>query len=952
MNNIDIIKKLNNIPKDPAPISSPQFTGIPTTPTPDGNNNRQIANSEYVHSVVEESVVELNNKLEELNEKVESFDDNLDIATLQENIKNEALNKLDGDLVGKLSNNSIKILYSDITLQENAIIKYIELIIELLFKIEVPNTNINRHKEDLPSKKVILVNYFNTMYSAYGYCTKGTMLYTDFYNKFITWYNYMNEVEVYCQQVMVDIVECMVSVKADKNFDTIFNTLTDNGTMGGIYLVGEGDNRKIYVDGRYINLKGAKCTNDNGNTTIGIGIDGNIDMDVKNFTLQGRTLESIVTESISSSDVINEVVTTVLTTIEDKVNNTIKKIESIEEAMKTIVEDVRANIYDDILTESQIKSLQTLYSDVLSRYNAVITEIESTTRVSGITDEEKNVLNSYKSNVISSFDILTTVYDQTQNSPSVSSFDNFNKAISTHNSYIGVARAYCKTIQSNIIERLTSNKLSANKESIINVLNGDSEDVSMYIDGDRILLNGEHIRSNDFKSKNSINTNCVYSEYIRSNNIVNRLTNNCNIIINEGTGNDVCNFKNNSVYSSLQNAINCMPNIIQNDVEIYLQNNITENIRLNSFVGGNIKIFMNGFKIYGNILIKNCSSLIEFYGIDEDEHPTSKLRPCISPYDMITYNNKNFTVLAINSHNVYFRDVQLYGKVASEEDYYNVSGTNYVLGSSKGSNIEIEYCSVGHTDNGLYADKCGKIESRDMLGYIDYSGEGTIYTNKDAYRAADGGFISIGGLTRISGFIKSTEFGGVHYLCSITEPDEETSVSVLSTDIKSSSYSSPQSVLYYPMNTKTYYKESLTWNNGAIFESDSKNTISIPFWFFENQFEQLKGKNIDKIQFIIDRTKHSRTTEDFSIYLKYHNYNNINEAQNAIQYNNTGVPLSDWKFKVNIQSNYNLLYINIENGDLIDQINRGNVKGFALDNGDINQYAEFNMLAVNIYYKN
>ena len=154
------------------------------------------------------------------------------------------------------------------------------------------------------------------------------------------------------------------------------------------------------------------------------------------------------------------------------------------------------------------------------------------------------------------------------------------------------------------------------------------------------------------------------------------------------------------------------------------------------------------------------------------------------------------------------------------------------------------------------------------------------------------------------------------------------------------------------MNIKTYYKESLSWNNGAIFESDSKNTISIPFWFFENQFEQLKGKNIDKIQFIIDRTKHSRTTEDFSIYLKYHNYNNINEAQNAIQYNNTGVPLSDWKFKVNIQSNYNLLYINIENGDLIDQINRGNVKGFALDNGDVNQYAEFNMIAVNIYYKN
>ena len=45
MNNIDIIKKINSIPENPAPLSSPQFTGIPTTPTPNGENNKQVANS-------------------------------------------------------------------------------------------------------------------------------------------------------------------------------------------------------------------------------------------------------------------------------------------------------------------------------------------------------------------------------------------------------------------------------------------------------------------------------------------------------------------------------------------------------------------------------------------------------------------------------------------------------------------------------------------------------------------------------------------------------------------------------------------------------------------------------------------------------------------------------------------------------------------------------------------
>ena len=951
MNNIDIIKKINSIPENPAPLSSPQFTGIPTTPTPNGENNKQVANSEYVHTKVEESVVDLNNKLEELNNKVESFDDNIDITSLQNNIKEEALEKLDSDLVGKLSNNSVKILYSDISLQQNAIIKYVDLIIELLFRISNPDTDVKKHKEDLPSKKSILVNYYNAMYAAYGYCNKGTGLYSDFYNKFIIWYNYMNEVEIYCQQVIVDVSECMVSTKADNNFDTIFNTITGNGTMGGIYLVGEGDNRKIWVDGKYINLKGAKCTNNQGTTTIAVGIDGNIDMDVKNFKLQGRTLEAMITESVSSSEVIHEVVTTVLSSIQDKVNETIKKIDEIEQAMVTVVEDVRANIYQDILTDSQMKSIQTIYSDISSRCTAVVTEVESTARISGITDEEKRILNNYKGNITSSFGIVTNVYNQTQNEPSTSVFDNFNKAIDTHNTYIGVARAYCKTIQSNIIERLTSNKLSANKEAIVNVLNGDSKDVSMYLDGDRILLNGEHIKTNDFKSKNSINTNCVYSEYIRSNNIVNKLTNDCTVLVNKTTGNDVCDFTNNSVYSSLQNAINCMPNMIQNEVEIYLQNDITENIALRSFIGGNVKILMNGYKIYGNVLIENCSSRIEFYGINEDEHPTAKLRPCISPYDMIEYENKNFTVLAINSHNVYFRDVQLYGKLYIEDDYYDVVGKNFVLGSTKGSNVEIEYSSVAHTDNGLYADKCGKIESRDLLGYIDYSGEGTVYVNRDAYKAANGGFISIGGLTRISGFIKSTEYGGVHYLCSITEPDVEDNVTVSLTDIKSSAYSSPNSVLYYPMRSKTFYKDSLTWSNCSIYESGEEGYKCIPLWFFDNQFKDVKDKTIDKIQFIINRSIHSRTTEDFSVYLKYHNYNNTTEAQNAIQYNTVGVPLSDWKCQVNIQSDYNLLYVDIINGDVIDELVKGNIKGFALDFGDKNKYAEFNMIAVNIYYK-
>ena len=71
MNNKDILKKMKNLPNNPASKDSPIFSGIPTAPTATlYDSSEQIANVEFVNNKIKAKVINVDDKLEVLEEKV------------------------------------------------------------------------------------------------------------------------------------------------------------------------------------------------------------------------------------------------------------------------------------------------------------------------------------------------------------------------------------------------------------------------------------------------------------------------------------------------------------------------------------------------------------------------------------------------------------------------------------------------------------------------------------------------------------------------------------------------------------------------------------------------------------------------------------------------------------------------------------------------------------------
>ena len=85
--------------------------------------------------------------------------------------------------------------------------------------------------------------------------------------------------------------------------EAIFNKLTNNGEVQGLYL----QDGKVYINGEYINTRNLRAVKDDGTETFKIDSAGNVSIKAKSFTL--------------TSDAITNVATT------DYVNNAISNVE-------------------------------------------------------------------------------------------------------------------------------------------------------------------------------------------------------------------------------------------------------------------------------------------------------------------------------------------------------------------------------------------------------------------------------------------------------------------------------------------------------------------------------------------------------------------------------------------------------------------------------------------------
>ena len=721
MKDVIMLKKISKLPDDPAPLTSPQFRGTPTAPDIDiSDESNKIANTKFVTTRVDRDLKIYVTKLDDIEKKISVFD-RIDIDGMTDDIKNTVTKDFSDDLLGKLTNNAIKIAYADLEVKQNGSLKIIDDLLDALDTLsDVQKAAMSQYKSELNQRRSQLIVYYNDMIKAYNDCIAGNAEYSVFNTKFNTWYDYITGIDVYCQYVVRKLNAYLIGLKANNTQEDIFNYLTNNGQAQGLYLV-EDDNgvKQLYINGQYMQLKGCKVKDVGGNTTFAIGADGSVTIDAVSLTVTGRSISTLVSDAMADSDVIQNAVNVATTDIVNNLNDLKKKANELGNRVDNASSTIRNAIKDDIITESEQKALASLFIDITARHNAILAEIDATMNIPNIVAADKGKLQQLRATVVTAYNNMNTAYNETQKAnPTVDSFTNFNNKIKAWNSAIGEARAYCNTAQANIIE--ISQAQTLRREQVFNILTNNGQDQGIYMAEDELYINGEYVVAGDFRANNSFTTVNVYTDNLSSNQVCSQQNQSIKLYVDYNNGDDTSVFRDGSVYKTLQALMDDIPNMIIRKVIIELKTDVHGNLSIEHKHGGEIIINMKGHNMFGAIRYAFGTSELRIYGMDENTKITNRDdRPVISPYNLYTYNKVVGTIYCTNIHKMYIRDVNVYSKLNGDSVYYD--GGGYCFISTYRSLIEVENCGGLHCYNGFYINGAYAI-SNNVCGYADNMG--------------------------------------------------------------------------------------------------------------------------------------------------------------------------------------------------------------------------------------
>ena len=109
--------------------------------------------------------------------------------------------------------------------------------------------------------------------------------------------------------------------KLNNNSQQVFDALTDNGKIQGIYM----ENGQLYINGQYINAKNLRVVDKNNNLTLGVDEDGNVTIRATNLNIGSKPAASQEDVKTSINNIQVGATNLLLNTREEKViigNNT------------------------------------------------------------------------------------------------------------------------------------------------------------------------------------------------------------------------------------------------------------------------------------------------------------------------------------------------------------------------------------------------------------------------------------------------------------------------------------------------------------------------------------------------------------------------------------------------------------------------------------------------------
>lgn len=417
-------------------------------------------------------------------------------------------------------------------------------------------------------------------------------------------------------------------------------------------------------------------------------------------------------------------------------------------------------------------------------------------------------------------------------------------------------------------------------------------------------IQGSEVIGDSFSVEGELTADTITANKINSALYPSTLEDDIQISINSG-GNDDNELYDGVSFATVSGALDALPKFLNGKVvNIWIQEDIYENIDFQYFISGRINLYLDGSTVYGYIRNYTSGTKVNVYG-GYMKYETAKTG-VIHPSTGCAVASRTASLVGQENSPINGYSLKIYGSdnaSGSATTIVGVACDSYANGYYK--DVQFINCDIG-----FRANAGGRIHAAKSSGVCSQYG----------FESVSGGLITIANSTQCGGNKSNTHVSSPGQIIAPSSVTYEggnqttdgnpapTPTTTKTVTIKSNSGDTYRSSVY------NNWKKDNTARQGDYGYGDCNGC-----WFFGSQFNQFKGKNVTKIELTIKRISGGANAA-VPIVVKTHNYTSRPSGKPSY-----GSGCGSVKIAVG-----NSGKLTITNSTILTALENGTIKGFGI----------------------
>lgn len=417
-------------------------------------------------------------------------------------------------------------------------------------------------------------------------------------------------------------------------------------------------------------------------------------------------------------------------------------------------------------------------------------------------------------------------------------------------------------------------------------------------------IQGSEVIGDSFSVEGELTADTITANKINSAQYPSTLEDDIQISINSG-GSDDNELYDGVSFATVSGALDALPKFLNGKVvDIWIQEDIYENIDIRYFSSGRINLYLDGNTVYG--WIRSYMSTIKVYVYGGYMKFETARTGVIHPSTGCAVASRTASLVGQESSPINAYSLKIYGSdnpSGSATTIVGMACDSYASGYYK--DLQFINCDIG-----FRANAGGRIHAASSSGVCSQYG----------FEAVSGGLITIANSPQCGGSKANTHVSLPGQIISPTSVNHESGNQT--TDGNQAPTTSTKKTITIKSNSGDTYRSSV-YNNwkkdNTARQGDYGYGDCNGCWFFGSQFNQFKDKTISKIELTIKRIS-GGSYAAVPIVVKTHNYSSRPSGKPSFGSNCGSV-------KIAVGDSGKLT---ITNSTILNAISNGTVKGFGI----------------------